>query len=169
MALPAGRVGVKPDQVDWQGNIIGGGGGSELTPRVEHLEGQVGEFEFLVQDGVAGYKRAGADTFHPFRRIEVYKVTHNNTNFVEVTRFDETFLPSYVFSFISQEKEAGQVQNDIMTPYNYTSSGAHGTGPAVGGTHTDGLIIRQDDNQAVISHKALNSNYYKEFTVVLVW
>lgn len=41
MALQAGRVGVKKDQVDWQGNIIGGGGGTDLTPRVIALENEI--------------------------------------------------------------------------------------------------------------------------------
>lgn len=47
MALPAGRVGVKADQVDWQGNIKGSGG-SDLEPRVVALEDSVEALEDSV-------------------------------------------------------------------------------------------------------------------------
>ena len=66
MALQAGRVGVNKNQVDWQGNIIGGGGGSSVQPQIDQIKSQIGTFEFSVVDGVAGYKKTGADTFTPF-------------------------------------------------------------------------------------------------------
>lgn len=181
MALPAGRVGVKPDQVDWQGNIIGGGGGGEsLLPRVqsletnvemlhenvEGLEDQVGTFEFLTQDGVAGYKKTGADTFHPFRRIEEYTVTHNNANLVEVTRQD---TPDLIFSYLVPS--TGAVQNDFLLKEANTSLGAHGTGASAGGNHTGCITMVRDVSTGVsiISHKSFNSNYYGTFNIILVW
>ena len=66
MALQAGRVGVNKNQVDWQGNIIGGSGGSSVQPQIDQIKSQIGTFEFSVVDGVAGYKKTGADTFTPF-------------------------------------------------------------------------------------------------------
>lgn len=66
MALQAGRVGVNKNQVDWQGNIIGGGSGSSVQPQIDQIKSQIGTFEFSVVDGVAGYKKTGADTFTPF-------------------------------------------------------------------------------------------------------
>ena len=66
MALPAGRVGVNKNQVDWQGNIIGSGSGSSVQPQIDKIKSQIGTFEFSVVDGVAGYKKTGADTFTPF-------------------------------------------------------------------------------------------------------
>ena len=65
MALQAGRVGVNKNQVDWQGNIIGGSG-SSVQPQIDQIKSQIGTFEFSVVDGVAGYKKTGADTFTPF-------------------------------------------------------------------------------------------------------
>ena len=66
MALQAGRVGVNKNQVDWQGNIIGSGSGSSVQPQIDQIKSQIGTFEFSVVDGVAGYKKTGADTFTPF-------------------------------------------------------------------------------------------------------
>ena len=66
MALQAGRVGVNKNQVDWQGNIIGDSGGSSVQPQIDQIKSQIGTFEFSVVDGVAGYKKTGADTFTPF-------------------------------------------------------------------------------------------------------
>ena len=64
MALPAGRVGVNKNQVDWQGNIKSSG--SSVQPQIDKIKSQIGTFEFSVVDGVAGYKKTGADTFTPF-------------------------------------------------------------------------------------------------------
>ena len=64
MALPAGRVGVNKNQVDWQGNIKSSG--SSVQPQIDKIKSQIGSFEFSVVDGVAGYKKTGADTFTPF-------------------------------------------------------------------------------------------------------
>lgn len=64
MALQAGRVGVNKNQVDWQGNIKGSG--SSVQPQIDQIKSQIGTFEFSVVDGVAGYKKTGADTFTPF-------------------------------------------------------------------------------------------------------
>lgn len=66
MALPAGRVGVNKNQVDWQGNIKNSGSGSTIQPQIDQIKSQIGTFEFSVVDGVAGYKKTGADTFTPF-------------------------------------------------------------------------------------------------------
>lgn len=66
MALPSGRVGVNRNQVDCKGNIIGNGSGSSIQPQIDEIKSQIGTFEFLVVDGVAGYKKTGADTFTPF-------------------------------------------------------------------------------------------------------
>lgn len=136
MALQAGRVGVRKDQVDYQGKIIGGGGGADLTPRVEHLEGQIGTFEFSVQDGVAGYKKAGADTFHPFRQVYVNKGIRVTT---AGTEFDVGFVPDIVFTFINGNQ--GAVQLDYWTK-GFTR-GARGTGTSSGGFTNDLVTVRQ--------------------------
>ena len=64
MALQSGRVGVNKNQVDWQGNIIGGG--SSVQPQIDQIKSQIGTFEFSVVDGKAGYKTSSTGEFAPF-------------------------------------------------------------------------------------------------------
>ena len=83
MALPSGRVGVNRNQVDCKGNIIGSG--SSAQTQIDEIKSQIGTFEFSVVDGVAGYKKTGADTFTPFSTggvgwicCKIRKACHSN-------------------------------------------------------------------------------------------
>ncbi len=56
MALKAGREGVAKNEVDFKGNLV----------KIDSLQQQVGEFEFSVVDGKAGYKTSSTSEFTPF-------------------------------------------------------------------------------------------------------
>ena len=56
MALKAGREGVAKNEVDFKGNLV----------KIDSLQHQVGEFEFSVVDGKAGYKTSSTSEFTPF-------------------------------------------------------------------------------------------------------
>lgn len=80
MALQAGRVGVNKNQVDWQGNIIGGDG-SSVQPQIDQIKSQIGSFEFSVVDGKAGYKTSSTGEFAPFSS----GADIENLNFISVS------------------------------------------------------------------------------------
>ena len=56
MALKAGREGVAKNEVDFKGNLV----------KIDSLQQQIGEFEFSVVDGKAGYKTSSTSEFTPF-------------------------------------------------------------------------------------------------------
>ena len=56
MALKAGREGVAKNEVDFKGNLV----------KIDSLQQQIGDFEFSVVDGKAGYKTSSTGEFTPF-------------------------------------------------------------------------------------------------------
>ena len=56
MALKAGREGVAKNEVDFKGNLV----------KIDSLQQQIGDFEFSVVDGKAGYKTSSTSEFTPF-------------------------------------------------------------------------------------------------------
>lgn len=56
MALKAGREGVAKSEVDYKGNLV----------KIDSLQQQIGDFEFSVVDGKAGYKTSSTGEFTPF-------------------------------------------------------------------------------------------------------
>lgn len=66
MAIEAGRVGVRADQVDPYGRIKGGGGGTD--PAVTKLQTQVGTYSFRTnpEDGSAQYRKSDEDEWKNF-------------------------------------------------------------------------------------------------------
>lgn len=66
MAIEAGRVGVRADQVDPYGRVVGGGGGTD--PAVTKLQTQVGSYSFRTnpEDGSAQYRKSDEDEWANF-------------------------------------------------------------------------------------------------------
>lgn len=66
MAIEAGRVGVRADQVDPYGRVLGGGGGTD--PAVTKLQTQVGSYSFRTnpEDGSAQYKQSDSGEWKNF-------------------------------------------------------------------------------------------------------
>ena len=71
MALKAGREGVAKNEVDFKGNLV----------KIDSLQQQIGEFEFSVVDGKAGYKTSSTGEFTPFSS----GADIENLNFISVS------------------------------------------------------------------------------------
>ena len=71
MALKAGREGVAKNEVDFKGNLV----------KIDSLQQQIGDFEFSVVDGKAGYKTSSTSEFTPFSS----GADIENLNFISVS------------------------------------------------------------------------------------
>lgn len=71
MALKAGREGVAKNEVDFKGNLV----------KIDSLQQQIGDFEFSVVDGKAGYKTSSTGEFTPFSS----GADIENLNFISVS------------------------------------------------------------------------------------
>ena len=71
MALKAGREGVAKNEVDFNGNLV----------KIDSLQQQIGDFEFSVVDGKAGYKTSSTGEFTPFSS----GADIENLNFISVS------------------------------------------------------------------------------------
>ena len=71
MALKAGREGVAKNEVDFKGNLV----------KIDSLQQQIGDFEFSVVDGKAGYKTSSTSEFIPFSS----GADIENLNFISVS------------------------------------------------------------------------------------
>lgn len=60
MALPAGRVGVKRTDVDWQGNVKGGGGSSDTYTK-QQIDSKFGGLTFRDNEGTPQVKTSEGD------------------------------------------------------------------------------------------------------------
>lgn len=60
MALPAGRVGVKRNSVDWQGNVKGNGGSSDTYTK-QQIDSKFGGLTFRDNEGTPQVKTADGD------------------------------------------------------------------------------------------------------------
>ena len=71
MALKAGREGVAKNEVDFKGNLV----------KIDSLQQQIGDFEFSVVGGKAGYKTSSTGEFTPFSS----GADIENLNFISVS------------------------------------------------------------------------------------
>jgi len=119
MALRAGRVGVKPNQVDSTGKIISGGGGETSGINIETLlitdSGEAGTYDLIKQ--VTDYKlvvcvinHSAAGVLYKFSGIGVVNSEMIN-NYVPVT--SEAFIG--YFDFLENQKVT-------INKGNYTST-----------------------------------------------